>query len=258
MTKSSASEVAAKFAVELNGVTKFFSSSGEVLRSVDLAISEGDFVSLLGPSGSGKSTLLRLIAGLENPDSGTLRAISQKRSFVFQEAHLLPWRNVLENVSLPLELLRHGNVQERREQSQEVLRKVGLQDSLRKYPHELSGGMKMRVAVARALISNPRLLLLDEPFAALDENTRFSLQEELRSLWSKEKSMTVIFVTHSVTEAVFLSERAVILSQRPAQVVGDVRIQLPEERGFQLRTQPSFNAEVKRLYDSYPVTKSHL
>lgn len=253
MTNSSAPENS----IELKAVTKSFSSS-EVLRSVDLSILNGDFVSLLGPSGSGKSTLLRLIAGLEKADSGSLYAISQKRSFVFQESHLLPWRNVLENVTLPLELLRQGNVQSRREASREVLTKVGLQDSLKKLPHELSGGMKMRVAVARALISKPKLLLLDEPFAALDENTRFSLQEELRSLWSKEKNMTVVFVTHSVAEAVFLSERAVILSQKPAQIVGDVRIQLPPERNFQLRTQPSFNAEVKRLYDSYPMTKSHL
>ncbi len=226
-----------------------------VLDHIDLSIRPGEFVSFLGPSGCGKSTLLRLIAGLDQPSAGRLTVepgvdLSVKfptrksfRGFVFQEAQLLPWLNVLDNAALPLELMKQSNA---KDQAHEVLRRMGLGDALTKFPNQLSGGMKMRVSIARALVSEPSLLLLDEPFAALDENTRFRLQEELRSLWQRLK-MTVIFVTHSISEAVFLSDRAIVFSKRPARIVVDHPVQLPTERNEALRTRPEILGEIAQV-----------
>jgi NitT/TauT family transport system ATP-binding protein len=230
-------------------VEKSFKSSGQILKNINLTIDEGDFVVLLGRSGSGKSTLLRLIAGLETPTAGRLNFNSSRpfdRSFVFQESHLMPWRTVFENVTLPLELMKTPD-DLKKTKAEEALNLVQLPSSSQLYPSELSGGMKMRVSLARALASEPGLLLLDEPFAALDEQTRFKLAEDLRDLWLK-KRMTVVFVTHSVQEACFLANRVLILSEKPSVIKSDVRLELPEKRVHSLRTEPEFNEQLKKIY----------
>jgi NitT/TauT family transport system ATP-binding protein len=219
------------------------------VEALDLAVAPGEFLALLGPSGCGKSTLLRLIAGLDRPSSGEVvlerRLAAGEVAYVFQDAHLLPWRDVLGNVSLPLELL--GAPRDaRRAKALAAIEAVGLADFARAYPAQLSGGMRMRVSLARTLVTRPRLLLLDEPFAALDEITRTALDADLRRLWM-ETGMTVIFVTHSVGEAAFLAERAVVLSQRPARVVADERLELPAERTLALRTDAAFTRVVAHL-----------
>jgi NitT/TauT family transport system ATP-binding protein len=167
---------------------------------------------------------------------------------VFQDAHLLPWRNVLRNVELPLELsgVERG---ERESRAQAAIEQVGLTDALRRYPAQLSGGMRMRVSLARALVTNPELLLLDEPFAALDEITRQHLDDQLRALWS-ERRMTVLFVTHSIIEAAFLADRAVVLTRRPARVVIDHRLELPTKRTPALRTDADFASEMRVLFEA--------
>lgn len=252
--------------VSLAGVTRTFGDRA-ALQPITLEISPGDFVSLLGPSGSGKSTLLRVIAGLETSDSGSLevagaaissseaRAVS--KSFVFQDAALLPWRTVLANVTLPLELLGRGDLakEARIRAAKEALAQVGLRDVEALYPNQLSGGMKMRVSIARALVSQPSLLLLDEPFAALDERTRFRLQEDLRALWVRTR-LTAIFVTHSVSEAVFVSNRTVVLSEGPGRIVFDRRSGLEEIRPASLRTSPAFLREVETLTAAFDVGRS--
>ncbi len=248
-------------AITASQLTKAFKGSGTVVNTVDLSISSGEFVSFLGPSGCGKSTLLRLIAGLDQPTSGTLTTHSAERleffkGFVFQEPHLVPWRNVLSNVALPLELMGRAK-KEASAEAEAALAGVGLSDALLKFPNQLSGGMKMRVSLARALIGKPSLLLLDEPFAALDEITRHSLQEELRKIWEKG-GLTVLFVTHSVREAVFLSDRICVFSKRPARLIEDFRVQLPRNRNHEVRVSDEFSHEMKRLYQSVPVEEAHL
>src|SRR6187402_2923969 len=187
-----------------------------VINDISLRVQAGEFLAILGPSGCGKSTLLRIIAGLAAPDSGIVSLepsdAPYQTGYVFQDAHLLPWRNVLQNTLLPLELI--GTPPEQREaRAREALGNVGLLEAENRYPAQLSGGMRMRVSLARALVAEPRLLLLDEPFAALDEITRFRLEVRLRNLWM-ERGMTVIFVTHSISEAAFLANRAVVLTRR--------------------------------------------
>lgn len=238
------------------------------LERLDLSIREGEFVALLGPSGCGKSTLLRLVAGLDKQQGGEVivgnHAVSlagKKRgavhgsngaagrdaiAFVFQDAHLLPWRNVLRNVALPLEL-RGVSKAERLAAASHAIEQVGLADASRRYPAQLSGGMKMRVSLARALITRPRIILLDEPFAALDEMTRQRLDEQLYELW-RATGMTVLFVTHSISEAVYLAQRAIVFSKRPARVTSDVRIDLPIHRNASTRTDARFNPIVRDLF----------
>jgi len=228
--------------VSIRGVRRAFDGV-TALDAIDLEIEDGAFVALIGPSGCGKSTLLRLIAGLDRADAGTIDLSSEARGeigFVFQDAHLLPWRTVEENVALPLEL--HGvGVSDRRERVRSALRDVELEDAARKRPAELSGGMRMRASIARALVTRPRLLLMDEPFAALDELTRHRLDERLRALWSsREKKLTILFVTHTIFEATFLAERAVVLSRRPGRIVHDAPIDLPHERPASLRSSADF------------------
>ncbi len=241
--------------VEIVDVTRTFGELSPTIDRLNLTIGSGEFVSLLGPSGCGKSTILRLIAALDQPDFGTVKCSAEDnpqkfyRSFVFQEAQLLPWRTVLENVTLPLELMRLPRA-EALARARTVLRRVGLEEAATKVPAELSGGMKMRVSVARALVSSPRLLLLDEPFAALDEVTRFRLQEDLYQLWLQEK-MTVVFVTHSVSEAVFLSERAIVLSVKPARIVMDHKIDISRERNRKTRLEARFVQEVGLLTQAF-------
>jgi NitT/TauT family transport system ATP-binding protein len=239
-------------AIALEGVHRTFRSEagGEVpaLAGIDLAVNAGDFVALLGPSGCGKSTLLRLVAGLDRPERGVVRGDSARIGMVFQDAHLLPWRDVLANVELPLELLGRPSA-ERRARAEAAIVQVGLGDAARRYPAELSGGMRMRASLARALVTEPRLLLLDEPFAALDELTRMALDDELRRLW-REAGLTVLFVTHSIAEAAYLAERVVVLSRRPARMVLDHRLALPAERTAVLRAEPAFARETGVLQEA--------
>ncbi|HTN82050.1 MAG TPA: ABC transporter ATP-binding protein [Sorangium sp.] len=235
-------------------------ASGVVaLDGIDLDIAPGAFVALLGPSGCGKSTLLRLVAGLDRADAGAAVVEAEAGAggagsarapiaYVFQDAHLLPWRSVLENAALPLELA-GAPLEERHAAARAALHQVGLADAGGRYPAELSGGMRMRVSLARAMVTRPRLLLLDEPFAALDELTRSRLDDQLRALWA-ELGMTVLFVTHSITEAAYLAERAVVLSPRPARVVADRALELPGERTAALRTEPAFAREVRALQEA--------
>jgi len=220
-----------------------------VIRDLNLNIQAGEFLAILGPSGCGKSTLLRIIAGLLTPDAGTLAITPVHTNFqtayVFQDAHLLPWRTVLENVALPLELMDVDKT-ERLARAAATLADVGLTDAQSRYPAQLSGGMRMRASLARALVSKPRLLLLDEPFAALDEITRFRLDVGLRNLWI-ERSMTVIFVTHSITEAAFLANRAVVLTRKGGAVKLDRNLDLPRIRNNELRLDPRLACEMQAL-----------
>jgi NitT/TauT family transport system ATP-binding protein len=239
-------------AIALEGVHRTFraEAGGEVpaLAGIDLSVTPGDFVALLGPSGCGKSTLLRLVAGLDRPERGAVRIESAHIGMVFQDAHLLPWRDVLGNVALPLELLgRDAAV--RRVRAEAAIAQVGLADAARRYPAELSGGMKMRASLARALVTEPRLLLLDEPFAALDELTRMALDDELRRVW-RAAGLTVLFVTHSIAEAAYLAERVVVLSRRPGRIVLDHRVGLPAERTAALRADAAFAHETGVLQDA--------
>lgn len=243
--------------IHLRDVRRVFENGVIALDGFTLDIAPGEFLAVLGPSGCGKSTLLRLIAGLDQPQGGSVRALgdaSHSRrgrsevAYVFQDAHLLPWRNVLGNVALPLELM-HVNRRDRMGASMHALEHVGLAYEAGRYPNQLSGGMKMRVSLARAMVTQPKLLLLDEPFAALDEITRQRLDEQLRALWAAA-GMTVVFVTHSTNEAVFLADRAVVLSSRPGRIVTDRRIELPTERAGALRATAAFAHEARILYDA--------
>lgn len=235
--------------VELKSVRCVFPPQPPVIRDFNLRIDPGEFLAILGPSGCGKSTLLRIIAGLSEPDGGSIRITPDHQrfqtSFVFQDAHLLPWRNVLDNAALPLELM-GVDPQSRRSTAQSTLGQLGLREALDRYPAQLSGGMKMRVSLARALVTQPRLLLLDEPFAALDEITRFHLDNQLRQLWWSRR-MTVIFVTHTISEAVFLANRAVVLARRGGLIKLDRILDLPEGRSDELRSDPRLGREMKQL-----------
>ena len=232
--------------VSVDNVRREFDNGVVALDGVSFDVAPGEFVAVLGPSGSGKSTLLRLIAKLDRPQSGGISAAQSRLAYVFQDAHLLPWRNVLSNVELPLELAGVPKPR-RREAALRAIEQVDLVDAVRRYPAQLSGGMRMRASLARALVTDPSLFLLDEPFAALDEITRHRLDEQLRELWTRRR-MTVIFVTHSISEAVFLSQRAVVLSRRPARVILDRRIDLPEPRTEELRTTAAFARETHALH----------
>ncbi len=227
---------------------KCFASGLQALDNIDLEVENGEFVSIVGPSGCGKSTLLRLIAGLLPLTSGTLtvagrspveaRRRRQNLSYVFQDATLLPWRTVEKNVALPLELRRQSRAQVPPLVAQ-VLELVGLQDFARSYPWQLSGGMRMRVSLARALVTRPGLLLLDEPFGALDEITRQRLNEEILRLWEQDR-WTGIFVTHNVYEAVFLSQRVLVMSPRPGRLLADIAVPFAHPRDPALRAAPEF------------------
>ncbi len=230
------------FAIRLRGVTKTYESGTRALGPLDLDIRNGEFVSLLGASGCGKSTALRLIAGLAAPSSGSIevpaRASRHGIGFVFQEPTLMPWTTVRENVRLPLKLAHMADT-ESTTRVADALAQVGLADFADAYPRELSGGMKMRVSLARALVTSPDVLLLDEPFAALDEITRFKLNNDLLALWRK-LGKTIVFVTHSVYESVYLSQRVVVMTSRPGRVHAECHIDTAEPRDDAFRTSVAY------------------
>ncbi len=227
--------------VTLAGIGKRFANGTEALRGLGFDVREGELVSLLGPSGCGKSTALRLIAGLLAPDEGEIRwaAASPEMGFVFQEPTLMPWADALTNARLPLELKRVARG-EGDARAKAALARMGLKGFESAYPRELSGGMKMRVSIARALVARPQLLLMDEPFAALDEITRAKLNDDLLSL-AREDGITVIFVTHSVMESAYLSDRVLVMSPRPGRVVAEIAL----PTGPRDRLSPQF-AEAQR------------
>jgi NitT/TauT family transport system ATP-binding protein len=235
-------------AMHIAKLHKVFDNDVVAVENLSLDIEPGEFVAILGPSGCGKSTLLRIIAGLEKPSAGTVEIGPGKIAYVFQDAHLLPWRNVLRNAALPLELMGVDR-SKRLEAAGKSLTQVGLDDAATRYPFQLSGGMKMRVSLARALVTQPDILLLDEPFAALDEITRQKLDEQLRDLWLRHR-MTVLFVTHSTAEATFLANRAVVLSKRPARVFSDLPIKLPEQRVMAVRSTVEFAQITRQIYEA--------
>jgi NitT/TauT family transport system ATP-binding protein len=226
-------------------VGKVFPNGVVALAGLNLDVRRGEFLTLLGPSGCGKSTALRLLAGLIAPTSGKILrsdAGAREIGFVFQEPTLLPWATVAANVRLPLRL---KNIESDENRVDEVLALVGLEDFRGAYPRELSGGMKMRVSIARALVTRPQLLLMDEPFAALDEITRFKLNDDLLALW-RRLECTVVFVTHSVFESVYLSTRILMLTPRPGRVAAEFKIDAPEPRtGF--RTSPEYGAQCREV-----------
>jgi NitT/TauT family transport system ATP-binding protein len=240
----------AGIAVRAKGVRRVFDGGVEAVAGIDLTFPAGEFTALLGPSGCGKSTFLRMVAELDRPTAGTIELEGDvgrgTLGFVFQDPHLLPWRSVLDNVALPLELRDTGRA-ERRERARAALEDVGLGDALTRFPAELSGGMRMRAALARAMVTSPKLLLLDEPFAALDEITRQRLDDQLRALHAA-RGMTVLFVTHSIGEAAYLAERAIVFSPRPARVVLDRAIDLPRERDASIRGDARFAHEMGALH----------
>jgi NitT/TauT family transport system ATP-binding protein len=230
--------------VSLRGVSKVFGSGVSALDGLDLDVRDGEFLSLLGPSGCGKSTALRIIAGLSEPTSGavTWPGAEQGRGvkdigFVFQEPTLMPWATVFGNVYLPLKLVGMSGATAA-PRIMETLARVGLSEFAKAYPRQLSGGMRMRVSIARALVTAPRVLLMDEPFAALDEITRFKLNDDLIALW-RELRMTVVFVTHSVFESVYLSQRVVVMSARPGRVFAELAIDA-RERDASFRTSAEY------------------
>lgn len=238
--------------IALNGVGKRYRTGAIALEGISFDVERGEFVTLLGPSGCGKSTLLRLVSGLSGVTEGSVRVngmtpenARELISFIFQDPTLMPWRTVEENVGLSLEL-EHAARPLRSERVARMLEMVSLTHVARSYPRQLSGGMKMRTSIARALVSRPHILLMDEPFAALDEMTRDRMNEELLRLY-EEKKWTVLFVTHSVSEAVFLSSRIVILSPHPGHIAHDVAVDLSWPRTAEMRDSAAFEQAVTRI-----------
>lgn len=230
-------------AIALHQVDKIYTNGTVALQGVDLTIRQGEFVSLVGPSGCGKSTVLSLIAGLGTATSGWLEwGMSESDlalAFVFQDAALMPWATVLDNIHLPLKL-KGQSLRASRSRIQEAVNLVGLQGFEHSYPRQLSGGMKMRVSIARALVTHPNLLLMDEPFGALDEMTRSRLNADLLGLW-QHYHWTVIFVTHNIYEAVYLSNRVLVMDAQPGRIVAEVLIDAPYPRDTDFRTSSLFN-----------------
>jgi NitT/TauT family transport system ATP-binding protein len=250
--------VASTPAVEVLSAEKTYPNGTQALMPVDLTIGEGEFVTLLGPSGCGKSTLLKMVAGMLDPTNGRLRVFrkpvqqiessGRRMAFVFQSPTLMPWASVRTNVRLPLDLAGVPR-KEAEARVSEALEGVGLDKFASALPRALSGGMQMRVSIARGLVTQPDLLLMDEPFGALDEITRHKLDAELLDLW-REKKLTVIFVTHSIHEAVFLSSRVIMMAARPGRVVEAFEIREPYPRTADFMVSPQFSRYAKKLQDS--------
>jgi NitT/TauT family transport system ATP-binding protein len=243
--------------VSLRAVSHRFAVDGTsvaALEGIDLEVPDGQFVSVVGPSGCGKSTLLSLVAGLRQPSSGAVRCdgepvtapMPRKVGMIFQEANLLPWLSAVDNVAFPLKL-RHVPKPERRAAAARMLELTGLRGFDDRLPHQLSGGMKQRVSIARGLVQDPAVLLMDEPFASLDEQTRMVLGDELLRIWSETRK-TVLFVTHSLNEAVYLADRVVVLSARPGRVVDDVEVSLPRPRTFAMTSGERFGVLKERIW----------
>ena len=246
--------------VRLSGVGKTFgaaASSTEALRDISLDIENGEFVSLIGPSGCGKSTLLRVIGDLTEPTGGTVQVNGKPASrarldrdygMVFQSPTLFEWRKVADNVRLPLELFGYDRAQQAN-RTREMLELVGLTEFADHYPYQLSGGMQQRVAIARALAFSPSLLLMDEPFGALDEMTRERMNSEVLGIWART-GITIVFVTHSIPEAVFLSSRVAVMSARPGRITRLVDIDLPRPRGLETRESPHYFSHVTEVREA--------
>ena len=243
--------------VAIRGVSQHFGADGasvSALEGIDLEVPDGQFVSVVGPSGCGKSTLLSLVAGLRLPSRGAVLCdgepitapMPRKVGMIFQEANLLPWLSAVDNVAFPLKLRRVPK-RERLEAAARMLELTGLAGFEDRLPHQLSGGMKQRVAIARGLVQNPAVLLMDEPFASLDEQTRMVLGDELLRIWSETRK-TVLFVTHSLNEAVYLADRVIVLSARPGRVVDDVPVDLPRPRSFAMTTGERFGVLKDRIW----------
>jgi NitT/TauT family transport system ATP-binding protein len=243
--------------VAIRGVSQHFGVDGAsvpALEGIDLEVPDGQFVSVVGPSGCGKSTLLSLVAGLRLPSRGAVLCdgepitapMPRKVGMIFQEANLLPWLSAVDNVAFPLKLRRVPK-RERLEAAARMLELTGLAGFEDRLPHQLSGGMKQRVAIARGLVQNPAVLLMDEPFASLDEQTRMVLGDELLRIWSETRK-TVLFVTHSLNEAVYLADRVVVLSARPGRVVDDVPVDLPRPRSFAMTASERFGVLKDRIW----------
>jgi NitT/TauT family transport system ATP-binding protein len=241
--------------VALRSVGKAFPSGTVALAGLDLDVRDGEFLALLGPSGCGKSTALRIIAGLTEPTQGAVEwttaartANANRLGFVFQEPTLMPWANVANNVLLPLKL-KGVAADAAGARVEAALERVGLQKFAKAYPRELSGGMRMRVSIARALVTEPALLLMDEPFAALDEITRFKLNNDLLQVWQALRT-TIVFVTHSVFESVYLSSRIVVMAARPGRVFAEVAIDAPYPRDQDFRTSAEYAALCRRTSEA--------
>ena len=236
--------------VTLSRVSKTFDNGTQAFGPLDLAVREGEFVSLVGPSGCGKSTALRVIAGLLGPSTGEIAFLAGRPEigFVFQEPTLMPWRTARANAQLALELKGVGHA-EADARAGEALARVGLEGFANAYPRELSGGMKMRVSLARALAAKPKLLLMDEPFAALDEPTRQSLNDDLLKLW-REDGLTVIFVTHSVYESTYLSTRVVVMTPRPGRIAAEIALDFPPTRDERFRLTSEFTQATAKVSEA--------
>jgi NitT/TauT family transport system ATP-binding protein len=247
--------------VELRGVDKVFGGDREgrvtALEGIDLDVGAGEFVSLIGPSGCGKSTLLRLVGDLLQPTAGSVHVagktahrarLDRDYGMVFQHPNLFDWRNVTRNIVLPLEVMGHPREQWG-QRGRELLRLVRLEDFGDHYPWQLSGGMQQRVAIARALVFQPTILLMDEPFGALDEMTREHMQLELLSIWSRLRT-TIMFVTHSIPEAVFLSDRVVVMSARPGRIVAEIKVDLGHPRTLDTREQAAYYDQLTEVREA--------
>ena len=251
--------------IDMQGVDKQFGNGTVAVRDMSLKIQQGEFVSFLGPSGCGKSTALKMISGLLSVSAGSITVNGHRPGegnagsdigYVFQEATLMPWATVYENVYLPLKLQGVGKV-EGRARVEEALSMVGLANFAKSYPRELSGGMKMRVSIARAMVTKPKLLLMDEPFAALDEMSRTKLNDEVLSLW-KSLGLTVIFVTHSVFESVYRSSRVVVMAARPGRVVHDIALTGGYPRNAAYRMSPEYAESCRTVSKALEGTMDHV
>ena len=256
MSESLSVKSAESSIIDINNLCLTFETQSEpvhALSGINMKVNSGDFVSLIGPSGCGKTTLLRVIADLEKPTSGTISVegkspnqarLDRSYGYVFQTPALLPWRNIESNIHLPLEMSGYSK-SEQKKLSEKYLSLVSLTGFEKKYPWQLSGGMQQRVSIARALSFDPDMLLMDEPFGALDEITRDRLNEELLRLWEQTKK-TVVFVTHSIPEAVFLSSKIVVMSARPGKIIDVIDTNFPKDRTFDIRETAEF-LEVSQL-----------
>ncbi|MBP0724110.1 ABC transporter ATP-binding protein [Bacillus sp. RG28] len=239
-----------KAELRVENISVSFPKTGQILDSISLHVNQGEFVSIIGPSGSGKSTIFQSIGGVLLPEKGEIFLGDKKItgetghiSYMPQHNSLLPWRNVLQNVLLGQELHKKTNLDE----AKSWLSKVGLSEYEKAFPHQLSGGMKQRVAFIRALISPASLMLLDEPFSALDEFTRLDMQKWLLSIWEKEKK-SILFITHNIEEALFLSDRIYILSERPAKIVKEIKVEFPRPRNEELLMDDYFQKMKKEIF----------